>query len=192
VGAIHLGPPLALVQDLAKAGDYRLFIETGTWKAGTALWAAQHFERVITIEADDNRYRLAKERYGDRANVRWVNGDSAVYLRWALQSMNEAAIFWLDAHHPWGNTDRPGLTECPLLAELAAIHDHSLRDYHTILVDDARLFNAPPGKPWTPGLWPTRQQVEKILPATHAIYEVEDVIVAVPTALSAVVLHYTQ
>lgn len=191
MGAIHLGPPEDLVLQLKAAGKYDLFVETGTWKAGTTRWAAQHFKRVETIEADENRYRLVTNRWAAQyPNVRWTLGDSADMLRRILRDVDEPAIFWLDAHHPWVGTDRPHLTECPLLDELGAIALHPLADQHVILIDDARLFNSPPPAPWTPARWPTRAQIDERLRGTHAIFEVEDAIVAVRPMLALVLAPY--
>jgi len=52
------------------------FIETGTYLADTALWAVQHFERVISIEADRELCDAARKRLASYANVNVLLGRS--------------------------------------------------------------------------------------------------------------------
>lgn len=50
MGVIRLGPPTELVLELKKKYNIQCFIEAGTYYGVTALWAAQHFNQVKTIE----------------------------------------------------------------------------------------------------------------------------------------------
>ena len=50
MGIVHMGPPKELILQLADRYKLRGFIETGTYKGNTAVWAASYFDDVITIE----------------------------------------------------------------------------------------------------------------------------------------------
>lgn len=66
-------------------------------------------------------------------------GDSGIILSKVMAQINEPAIFWLDGHYSAGITAK-GRKECPILEELETIFA-SQKLNHTILIDDARLFN---------------------------------------------------
>jgi hypothetical protein len=52
MGVVYPGVPRKLVLWLRDEAATRDFVETGTNRAGTARWAARHFDRVVSIEAD--------------------------------------------------------------------------------------------------------------------------------------------
>jgi len=70
-------------------------------------------------------------------------------------------LFWLDAH--WSGGDTYGENdECPLMDELKIIFQY--RKNYVILIDDARLFMAPPPKPHKIENWPSIKEIVNILP----------------------------
>jgi len=182
MGLHRMGPPEDLI--LALKGRLGLddFVETGTFRGDTAAWAARHFARVTTIELSPAYLAAAQQRFRDQLNVRSLGGDSAAVLQETVAALAGPACFWLDAH--WSGLDTAGReAECPLLGELDLLNASPAP--HVILVDDARLFCAPPPRPHQASMWPD-------LPTTTAaLYDrgrrhvvlVDDVLVAVPAAL---------
>src|SRR5262245_50073632 len=141
MGAIRFGVPKELVLWLRDAFKISVFVETGTNRAETAAWASTHFARVFTIEANEGLHQRAIKTFGDRKNIQFLNGDSRVHINSLLPSLTEPAIFWLDAH--WCGEDTFGKTEeCPVVGELELLNASEVN--HIVLVDDARLFLAPP------------------------------------------------
>lgn len=117
----------------------QIFIETGT-AGGQGIFMGLHagFSSIYTIEFSDELHALARRRAGHLPSVHLYHGDSATVLQKILPSIQESALFWLDAHY-----NGPGLgkqeEKCPLLRELEAIKNHPINT-HTILIDDVRQF----------------------------------------------------
>jgi hypothetical protein len=131
-------PPLVKVAALRRyARSYRLatFIETGTHLGRTVASLSPEFDRCFTIELSANLHQRAVERFSSIANVTCLQGDSTDVLPCILQSLNTAALFWLDAHASGGETVNSG--KGPIVAELEAIFSHRVRT-HVVLIDDAR------------------------------------------------------
>lgn len=175
--------PQQITTKIAQKLAIRVLIETGTYKGATTIWAANHFDRVITVEAFRERHEKTKAAWGAlHPNIEWVFGDSRTALAEILKNISEPCIFWLDAH--WiGNsvTAYEQQDECPLREELEAINAHPLADYHVILIDDARLFQNPPPYPHHPEQWPTIQEVGKLLTARPRLMTIkDDVIYGIP------------
>ena len=174
-----MGPPEDLIlalQARLRLGD---FVETGTYRGDTAAWAAEHFARVTTIELSPAYCAAAQTRFRDRPGVRVLGGDSSAVLAATIPALPGAAFFWLDAH--WSGLDTAGReTECPLLAELALLNAAPVT--HVVLVDDARLFCAPPMRPHRAELWPDLATTVALLRAEGRRHVVlfEDVLIAVP------------
>lgn len=78
----------------------------------------------------------------------------------------------------WGGTYGKN-DECPLLDELGLIFSAGLSNF-AILIDDARLFLAPPPYPHAINAWPTIIEVTKTLPAGWDMIIFDDVIFITP------------
>jgi len=183
--------PSNLVISLRDEFNLKYFIETGTFLGNTAYWASQYFEKVFTIENSEKLWQQASSTYSGLLNVKFVIGDSRDKLHEIVKGLKSPAIFWLDAHWSGGITFGEG-SECPLLDELKVIVNES-RD-HFILVDDARLFLAPPPKPHIPEQWPDIVSVINVLNSNQSrfIIILNDVIVAVPTFAKSFLTKYCQ
>ena len=180
MGAVYRSIPPGLAEALRRAFEVTTFVETGTYLGDTAAWAAGRFERVATIEAFEPLFRAAEARFASFPNVERHLGDSRTVLKDIVAGLDRPALFWLDAH--WSGAGTAGETaECPLLAEIAAIDDSPQR--HIVLIDDARLFMAPPPPPHRPEEWPDLKTVIDALvrrdPGALVVI-VDDVIVRVP------------
>lgn len=158
---------------LALRDTYNLttFIETGTYKAATTTWAAENFERVVSIELDESYHNRAKKIFAKQKGVKLMQGDSATELAKVLKRLKKPALIWLDAH--WCKAGKATRPECPLREELAAIRDSGIE--HFILIDDARLFENPPNEQW-----PTFQEIINLLPPVCYLRVWNDAIIAVP------------
>lgn len=185
MGSKVFGIPRERALLLKTLWEINTFIETGTYRMGTTLWAASYFERVFSIEAHLERYRAnAAHPWEERdVPVSLWHGDSAILLPQILKEhIHERALFWLDAHF----MDEDGYaSECPVLAEIRAINEHPYANQHVILIDDARLFIAPPPPPFNPEQWPTIETIilELSQPVHRAVVVLDDVIYALPPAL---------
>lgn len=175
-----MGPPESVVIALQERLKLNCFVETGTYRGNTAAWAAGFFPKVITIELSPIYHAAARERFCGQDNVQTLAGDSKEVLAKVLADLPAAALFWLDAH--WSGLDTAGQeAECPLLGEILLINEASAP--HVVLVDDARLFAAPPPLPHRAEHWPDLSTVVSALDAGGQRFVVlyEDVLIAVPT-----------
>jgi predicted O-methyltransferase YrrM len=105
MGIVHPGVPQKLALWLRDKTAAKDFIETGTYLADTTLWAAQHFDRVVSIEADPKLYDGARERLALCTNVYVQLGRSQDILSVLVRKLSQPALIWLDAH--WCGGDIP-------------------------------------------------------------------------------------
>lgn len=192
MGIVRIGPPEELVLLIKKHKDISTFIESGTYFGGTAFWASQHFEKVITIENSEKLYQQAKEKFGTVKNIEFVFGDSRHELRRIVANLTSSAIFWLDSH--WSGGETFGMNdECPLIAELEIMASSNLN--HVLLIDDARLFASPPPKPHLLEQWPTLAELFSVLKQMYPdsyVVVFEDVVICVPTEMKTLVSEFCQ
>lgn len=163
----------------------RTFVETGTYKMRSTLWAADHFDSVFSVEADPERYAACRTTLATAPPPQnWITllrGDSGKVLPDVLAMLVTPALFWLDAHYMTGDKTA---AECPVLDEIAAIVAAGGND-HCILIDDARLFLLPPPPPADPGAWPDMHDLTDALSVIpgHQIIVRDDVIYSVPAQI---------
>jgi hypothetical protein len=182
MGIVHPGVPRRLALWLRDAAATRDFVETGTFLGGTARWAARHFERVISIEADQKLYGAARKRLASYANVDLRLGRSQDVLSTLIPDLSRTALVWLDAH--WSCNGTAGEdAECPLLEEIEAVD--SGKTQHLILIDDARFFFNPPPPPHKHEQWPSAGAViDKLRTKFDGyVYATDDVILRLPIGL---------
>jgi hypothetical protein len=140
-----------------------------------ARGAGSVFERVYTVELDSLLYRRAQRLFQHDDRVQVFFGDSAQILPCFLQSLDEPALFWLDAHYSGGFTAR-GATDTPVLTELEHILSHTVAG-HVILIDDARCFTGYDHYPTLPNLC----AFVKSFPRQYSIVITDDIIRIIPT-----------
>lgn len=173
MGLINFGVPVKETEYLKKNMKLDVFVEGGTFRGGTAKSMSDKFRKVYTIEKSDVMFDIAKENLKDISNITMLKGDTREHLREILEH-NDNIIFWLDAH--WSGGDTYGEEdECPLIEELEIIFDYSDKNY-VILIDDARLFLAPPPYPHKIENWPSLKEIMSSLPINREITVFEDVI----------------
>jgi predicted O-methyltransferase YrrM len=123
----------ALLRELARRHRLRVLVETGTYMGETAWALRRDLDRIETIELEPTLAHLARVRFAHVQNVHVHEGDSASILPRILETLDEPALFWLDAHPSTDRTARD--SPIPLQAELAAIARHPVAG-HVVLVDD--------------------------------------------------------
>jgi ubiquinone/menaquinone biosynthesis C-methylase UbiE len=191
MGLVHPGPPEAFTLELINKYNIRQFVETGTFMGKTAVWASQHFQTVHTIEASLDLYQNCKKNYGNVKNINFIMGDSKRKLAEIIRELKEPAIFWLDAHYSGEETFGIG-NECPLLDEIDAVNNSEMENF--ILIDDARIFLAPPPPPHDTNQWPDINTVLNLLNQDGRRYSIifDDVILSVPGIAKDFVANYYQ
>lgn len=191
MGVSYPGIHKPIVAQILKYFTVDTFVETGTFEGSTAYWASQYFRRVFTIESSVLLWESAKKKYRKTRNITFLFGDSRDILVKLSSEINSSTVFWLDAH--WSGGDTYGENdECALLGELEAIL--AMPQSHFILVDDARLFMAPPPRPHSPNFWPDIAEVLAVVGKTSRYYTVilDDVIVISPIEAKPLMMAFYQ
>lgn len=193
MGKVYFGVPPELSLKLRDKFGIKDFIETGTYRGGTAVWAGAHFEKVTTIEGFEDYYKRTSQAQADKKNITFLFGDSRDKLPGVLKKQKkQPALLWLDAH--WmGNTMLSAGTkgECALMDELEIIGKNGVR--HFILIDDLHCFQGELNKGADPAMWPRLEVIEAKVKQYFPDYfftTFEDVIIAVPSEAAKVVQDY--
>lgn len=166
-------------------------METGTYKGVGTRILAELFGTVATIELAPQIYERARTALADLPHVEVIAGDSRERLR-SLAGEGRPAFYFLDGHWSGEFTAGEG-NECPVLDELAAISPGHPDD--CFVIDDARLFTAPPPPPHDPSQWPTLIELFDALRAARPGLHVtllNDQVIAVPSRAKPVVDAYGQ
>lgn len=188
MGIVRMGPPEKLTEYLRRYFGLRNFVETGTFRGNTTVWAAERFAHVYTAERSDIIFQSTSQRLAAYANVTFRHCDSRSLVRELVDRL-PPALFWLDAH--WCGGDTAGTDdECPVMDELAALAPHL--DRHFVMIDDARLFLSPPPPPHKPDQWPSVDQIIRAAAAQYPIFDtvVDDVILLAPNWARAAVANH--
>ena len=172
--------------------NVQAFVETGTYKADTALWASSNFDLVYTIELSPHLHEQVSSKYQNYSNIIFLNGNSAEILPKIIAEINQPSIFWLDGH--WSGRDTAGEeNECPLLQEIEAINHFGYEKF--IFIDDARLFLSPPPPPHNTNHWPTIaeiiKKIEQDVPYSYTVVY-KDVIISVPSKYKNAFVRFLQ
>lgn len=177
MGIVNFGIPEQETTWLKENLNLTTVVEGGTYKGGTAKKLIKECQKVYTTEKSDVMFETAKENIGAIRNITQLRGDTRDHLP-SLASQNDNVLFWLGAH--WSGGDTYGeQDECPLLQELEIIFSSAMKNY-AILIDDARLFLAPPPLPHKVKNWPAIKQVADVIPLHFDMIVHEDVIYIVP------------
>src|SRR5262249_25221802 len=143
------------------------------------------FNRPIAIAPATAATRLASMR-----NVTNLAGHSPEVLRGlAPQLASEGVLYWLAAKRAPETAGQQHA--CLLVEELAAIG--KLNESSVVLIDDARLFLAPPPPPLDQSKWPLLDEVTerlKALSPDHRLWVINDVFVFAPAKAYDAVVEY--
>ena len=137
------------VRDYAQRYGLRVLVETGTYYGEMVVAMKNRFDEIYSVEFDSQLAQRAAKKFSRWPHVHILEGDSQKVVPELLQSLQQPALFWLDAgYYGWaglhGNEQR-------LTSELEAILSHSIKQ-HVILMDDARGLNGKNGSPTVPEL----------------------------------------
>ena len=180
MGLINFGVPEEEIEFLKHIMKLDVFVEGGTYKGGTAKSMGEKFRKIFTIEKSDIMFEIAKENLKDTNNITLLKGDTREHLDSIIRN-NENILFWLDAH--WSGGDTYGEEdECPLIEELDIIFKYNKN--YVILIDDARLFLAPPPYPHNFNNWQSLTDIMKAIPESWELIEFEDVIYLFPKEIN--------
>lgn len=177
MGIVNFGVPLDDASYLAETMDLKVAVEGGTYRGDTTKLLSKLFARVYTIEKSEHMYAEAEKKLAGISNIQMLKGDTRTNLPIILDS-EDGILFWLDAHWSGGKTYGEQ-DECPLIEELELIFKADLDNY-AILIDDARLFMAPPPSPHDESLWPSIADISLILPDGWDMTIWNDVIFVTP------------
>jgi len=122
----------------------KIFVETGTNKGdGIQRALDAGFEKVLSVEADQDLFIQSRERFFKDGRVKIWFGKSYGTLLEMLTRVNERCVFWLDAHPSGPGTaghinlmqgDTNWHQDSIIKKELAVITQH--RNDHIVLIDD--------------------------------------------------------
>jgi hypothetical protein len=129
----HLMKQRAL-REYAKKYGLRVLIETGTYYGEMVAALKNRFDRIFSVECEPELARRAARKFASESKIQILEGESQQALPELLQSLTEAALFWLDAgYYTWDGLQR---NKQRLPMELGAILGHKLKG-HVVLIDDA-------------------------------------------------------
>ena len=194
MGAIHFSLHKALAETLVSTLPLRVLYESGTYNADTVMSLHALFDKVITVEISLPLYTRCLNRLKHINTVEIVNGSSPVVLSERAEALkNKNVLYWLDAH--WCCAENVGgeKSKCVLIEELTAMG--SISDDSVIVIDDARLFIAPPLPPYDASEWPMFQDILdllKLVGPKHELIIVNDYIVCYPKKLRATMIAYAR
>jgi len=135
--------PKNLVLSLKDKYNVKNFIETGTYQGQTSLWASNHFEKVLTIEASKKMYDTCLKIFQNnkKDNVYLYHGTSNEILskdNLEIDYKHHSTIFWLDSYWTGQGSFGDHLIH-PLLEEIRLITQSTSE--HFIFIDDLSLFS---------------------------------------------------
>lgn len=194
MGAVNFSIDSKLLDALFSVMSLDVFIETGTFEGATIEIANRYFEKIYSIELSSEYYEKASTKYKEFPKIKCIHGDSSVELSNIIQNIKKTSVlFWLDAHWCVAKNTAGQLSQCPLLDELDAIG--SLNSESIILIDDARLYLAPPPAPHEVSQWPCIDDIAKKLyeiSSIHNLMIVNDVIIYYPKSIKNTMFMYAQ
>lgn len=121
-----------------------VFVETGSGTgAGIASAIDNGFKEIHSIEIDSGRVQLCKARFQMHPEVHIYEGASRKLLGEVMDKITKPCTVLLDAHViSWDETHDNKLP-CPVLEEIEIVLEHGDKHNlkHTILIDDARMFD---------------------------------------------------
>jgi hypothetical protein len=129
--------------------DYKVFVETGTYKGETIREMAQHFDELYTFEIHPELYQYSLSQ-NTSPKINYLFGDSVALLPKTISVHNlngKKCMFFLDAHISGHDSGFNPAHQVPLLEEIDIISS-GIKSACVLCLDDARFFAQEAGKPW--------------------------------------------
>jgi hypothetical protein len=131
--------------------DTKIFVETGTLRGDGVDYALQYdFDKIYSIEIDDELYDQARIKYQHNDSVEILKGSSSDVLPDLITNISGNILFWLDAHFPGADAGKTTYRHCcdnldydtnmPLEVELRAIANRQDQYSDVIVIDDLWLW----------------------------------------------------
>jgi hypothetical protein len=191
MGAVSFSLDIRLVEQLKKVLPLDVFVETGTFKGDTIQSVLPFFRKLVTVELSPQLWKDAAARFAGESRVEVLLGSSPEFL--SAVDHDASVLFWLDAHWCIAENTSGEHSQCPLLDEIRAIG--RLAEHSVLLIDDARLFLAPPPEPHDVAQWPTFEQIDRALrelSSRHELMIVNDIIAFFPASVRESVIAYAR
>ncbi|MCX6170069.1 MAG: glycosyltransferase [Ignavibacteriales bacterium] len=192
MGAVNFSLDLNLVKNLKKYLPLDIFVETGTFEGDTIENVRNLFGEIHSVELSEEYYKHVKNRFEKLGTVHLYLDSSEKFLKKVHPDLKEKSVlYWLDAH--WCVADKTAgeKSQCPLIEELKSIE--SLNNKSLIIIDDARLFIAPPPSPHEITQWPDFNSIITLLSSLSRAHEViilNDTIIYYPKSVKEIVQEY--
>lgn len=184
MGAVNFSLSPDLVQALSDALPLEVLVETGTFEGDTVAGLLSRFREIHSVELSPHYFEKAKARFANERHVHLAHGDSTSFLMEVVPVLSgRGVLYYLDAHWCVASNTAGDKSQCPLLDEIRAID--RLGETSVIVIDDARLFLAPPPAPHDISQWPYFDEVVtalRHLSDRHELMVVNDVIAFYPPA----------
>lgn len=135
------------VEELTERHGLSTFVETGTGRGDSLIWAAQWpgFQHLLSCEIEPLLAVGAIALLNEDRRVSIARMESGLFIRLFAASQLPPALVWLDAHYPGAgfglgdyNDARPDEERLPLERELLALAERPAKDL--IIIDDLRIY----------------------------------------------------
>lgn len=192
MGAINFSIDSSLIELLVRELPLQVFVETGTFKGDSLRTALRFFKECHSVELSPEYYAAAVKSFEGCDKAHLHMGESPAWLRKEKERFAASpTLFWLDAHWCAAEQTAGENAQSPLLAELDAIG--SLHPQSVVLIDDARLYLAPPPAPHRASDWPDFHSIVQSLlrlSSNHRLMVLNDVLVFYPAGLQSKLAHF--
>ena len=138
-----LPPPPAFKQSVVRMYGKRFglhtLVETGTYQAEMVTAQQKNFQRIVSIELDQDLVHRADALFAGMSHISILQGDSSQILPGVVAEITAPCVFWLDAHYSGGITAR-GILDTPIVQELEILFSRR-NNRDVILIDDVHAFD---------------------------------------------------
>lgn len=135
-------------ENVPNIADYKVFVETGTYKGETIRAMAEYFDELYTFEIHPDMYQYSLSQ-NTSPKINYLFGDSVSLLPKTISVYNlqdKKCLFFLDAHISGHDSGYNPAHQVPLIEEIQIIANQ-IKSPCVLCLDDARFFTAN-DKPW--------------------------------------------
>jgi hypothetical protein len=162
------------VREYSELFGLHVLVETGTYYGEMVAAMKNRFAQIYSIELNPELALRARQKFSRFPHIHILQGDSQQILPKILQSLAQAALFWLDAgYYGWAGVQGDKLR---LTTELEAILSSKIKE-HVILMDDAHGLNGQNGAPTVEQL---KESIETRFPV-HSLQVKHNILRITPT-----------